>query len=206
MLCLGWRVVIFIGQLTRPYTCCANVYASLTGRRQLKRTRRTTDLVHTRACHRRPTTKPTAFVFPQTSSPPSIYLSIAVSLFFPRRVRLPRSDQPISIRPDQFPATPRKIPKTVSRCLTLLSCLRGSVRLVGRTVTLEKSEIFGNRLDFGSSELARICIGMFEFPPNCSKLPLMIVLFARSRLLIANEFFKLQRRQAFGKEMIAQLR
>lgn len=94
MLCLGWRVVIFIGQLTRPYTCCANVYASLTGRRQLKRTRRTTDLVHTRACHRRPTTKPTAFVFPQTSSPPSIYLPIAVSLFFPRGSRFPRSDQP----------------------------------------------------------------------------------------------------------------
>lgn len=90
MLYLGWRVVIFIGQLTRPYTCCANVYASLTGRRQLKRTRRTTDLVHTRACHRRPTTKPTAFVFLQTS----IYLPIAVSLFFPRGSRFPRSNQP----------------------------------------------------------------------------------------------------------------
>ena len=36
MLCTDWRVVIFIGQLTRPCTCCANVYASLTGRRQLK--------------------------------------------------------------------------------------------------------------------------------------------------------------------------
>lgn len=165
MLCLGWRVVIFIGQLTRPYTCCANVYASLTGRRQLKRTRRTTDLVHTRACHRRPTTKPTAFVFLQTSSPPSIYLPIAVSLFFPRGSRFPRSDQPER----EFPfasisslqrhddrcnfkntGNPVEVPHIALYSL-VLPYLRSSVRLAGRTVTLDKSEIFGNRLDFGSS-------------------------------------------------------
>lgn len=166
MLCLGWRVVIFIGQLTRPYTCCANVYASLTGRRQLKRTRRTTDLVHTRACHRRPTTKPTAFVFLQTSSPPSIYLPIAVSLFLPRGSRFPRSNQPerefpfVSIgslqRHDDlcnFKNTENcvEVPHIAPYNL-ILSYLRDSVRLADRAVTLDKSEIFGNRLDFGSSE------------------------------------------------------
>lgn len=52
MLCTDWRVVIFIGQLTRPWcTCCANVHASLTGRRQLKTNPKNRGISSNRACH-----------------------------------------------------------------------------------------------------------------------------------------------------------
>lgn len=76
MLCTDWRVVIFIGQLTRPCTCCANVYASLTGRRQLKTYPKNRGS-RPSACHRgkpRASSLSLSFIFPRRLS--STYLRL----------------------------------------------------------------------------------------------------------------------------------